>query len=75
MRKFLFSTTPGEDPAIFSISSKDFISIDIIPQPNEYVEYTDFMRTNSLAFMNSPVTGEGYISTGWDTYHSWEDGR
>ena len=70
-----FSTIPGEDPAIFSISSKDFVSVDIIPQDNNYVEYIDFMRENDLAFLNSPVAGEGWISTGWDTYHSWEDGR
>ena len=73
--QYLFSTKPGEDPAIFAISSRDFISIEMIPQPNNYVEYKEFMRANEIVFSNSPVEGEGYISTGWDTYHAWEDGR
>ena len=47
----------------------------MIAQPNHYVEYSDFMRENDLVFMNSPVAGEAYISTAWDTYHNWEDGR
>merc|ERR1719242_1358430 len=70
-----FSTTPGANPSIFSMSSRDFVSINIIPQPIDYIEYTDFMRANDLSFLNSPVAGEGWISTGWDTYHAWEDGR
>jgi len=57
------------------MSSRDFVSINIIPQPIDYIEYTDFMRANDLSFLNSPVAGEGWISTGWDTYHAWEDGR
>ena len=72
---FYFSTTPGANPSIFSMSSRDFVSINIIPQPIDYIEYIDFMRANDLSFLNSPVAGEGWISTGWDTYHAWEDGR
>ena len=64
-------------PKIFLRKNKveDFESVEMISQPRGYVEYSDFMRENSLVFMNSPVAGEAYITTGWNDYHNWEDGR
>ena len=70
-----FSTMRGEDPSIFSISSNEFSTLEIIPRPNGYVNYDDFLRKNNFVLSNSPVNGECYILTAWDTYHLWEDGR
>jgi len=70
-----FSTTPGDDPAIFSLNSIDISTIEIVWQPAGYVEYNDYMRTNGHVFTQPPVDGETWISRGWDAYHLWEDGR
>ena len=70
-----FSTMRGDDPSIFSVSSNEFSTLEIIPRPNGYVNYDDFLRKNNFVLSNSPVDGECYILTAWDTYHLWEDGR
>jgi len=70
-----FSVTPGDDPAVFDLSTSDIFSIKLREQPNNLVEYKLYMREHDHVFHFTPVEGEVWISAAWDSYHAWEDGR
>ena len=44
------STIPGDDPAIFSLSSAQMESVKLIPRPEGYVDYVDYMRRRGQVF-------------------------
>merc|ERR1719210_1280414 len=70
-----FSTTPGDSPAIFSLSNQVIASISLVGAPEGSVEYRMYMRQHGHVFSEVPTEGEVWISTSWDKYHPWEDGR
>jgi len=70
-----FSVTPGEDPAIFDLTTDDIVTVKLRDQPGNLVEYQQFMRQHGYVFENVPAEGEIWISCAWDKYHAWEDGR
>jgi len=70
-----FSVMAGGDPAIFSVSSADIVSILVVKQPNTLVDYKEYMRAHDYVLQKVPVEGEVYILEDWTTYHAWEDGR
>ena len=70
-----FSVTPGDDPAVFDLSTAAIFSIKVREQPSNLVEYKMFMREHDHVFHHTPVEGEVWISRAWDSYHTWEDGR
>jgi len=70
-----FSTNPGDDNAIFSLSSSVITSIHLMDQPPTMQEYRAYVRTHGHVFSNVPVEGEVWISNAWGGYHAWEDGR
>ena len=70
-----FSTTPGDSAAMFSLSSRDILAISMVAAPVGAVEYRTYMRQRGHVFTYVPTEGEVWVSTGWDKYHLWEDGR
>ena len=72
---FILSTKPGDDNAIFSLSSSVITSIHLMDQPPTMQEYRAYVRTHGHVFSNVPVEGEVWISNAWGGYHAWEDGR
>jgi len=70
-----FSVTPGESPAIFTLTTEDIVTITITGQPHGFQEYQQFMRASGNVFSVTPVREETWISRAWDSYHTWEDGR
>lgn len=70
-----FSVEPGQDPAIFTLSSRDILSIEVMAQPRGLVEYREYMRGHGYTYHIVPLEVETYIAEAWTTYHSWEDGR
>jgi len=70
-----FSTKPGDSPAIFSLSNQVIASISLVGAPEGSVEYRMYMRQHGHVFSEVPTEGEVWISTSWDKYHPWEDGR
>jgi len=70
-----FSVTPGDNPAIFDLSTATIETIFIEEQPEDLVDYKFYMREHGHVFHNTPVEGEIWISSAWDSYHRWEDGR
>merc|ERR1719510_2097261 len=47
----------------------------MVAAPEGAVEYRLYMRQHGHVFSYVPTEGEVWISTGWDKYHQWEDGR
>lgn len=70
-----FSTNPGDSAAMFSLSSRDILAISMMAAPVGAVEYRTYMRQHGHVFTYVPTEGEVWVSTGWDKYHLWEDGR
>jgi len=70
-----FSTTPGDQAAIFSLSNREIASISLVTAPEGAVEYRQYSRQHGHVFSEVPTEGEVWISTSWDKYHPWEDGR
>jgi len=70
-----FSTTPGADNSVFSVSSEDITKIELVARAVDQVEYRTYMRTHGHVFSQVPVEGEVWVSCGWGGYHTWEDGR
>jgi len=70
-----FSVTPGQDPAVFSVTSADIANITLVGQPEGLSEYQSYMRQHEHVFKVTPVQGEIWISRDWTGYHTWEDGR
>lgn len=70
-----FSVLPGQDPAIFSLSTSNIVTISMVPRPDGLEEYQLYMRLHGHVFSYTPVEGETWISRAWDSYHTWEDGR
>jgi len=70
-----FSVEAGQDPAIYSMSSSSIVSITLIGQPTNLVQYQLYMRQHGHVFHNTPVEGESWILKAWESYHLWEDGR
>jgi len=70
-----FSTSPGESNSVFTLSSANILTITLVEQPVETVEYRIYVREHGHVFSHVPVEGEVWISRAWDSYHLWEDGR
>lgn len=70
-----FSVHPGSDSAIFTLSSGDISSILVLRHSPTWQDYREYMRGQGHVLEVPPVEGEIYILTGWDSYHTWEDGR
>ena len=47
---FLFSTTPGADNSVFSVSSEDITKIELVARAVDQVEYRTYMRTHGHVF-------------------------
>jgi len=70
-----FSTSPGESNSVFTLSSANILTITLVEQPVDTVEYRIYVREHGHVFSHVPVEGEVWISRAWDSYHLWEDGR
>lgn len=70
-----FSTSPGELNSVFTLSSANILTITLVEQPVDTVEYRIYLREHGHVFSHVPVEGEVWISRAWDSYHLWEDGR
>jgi len=70
-----FNVLAGQDPAIFSLSSSNIVSITLVGCPSNLVEYQFYMRKHGHVFHSTPAEGESWILRAWDSYHTWEDGR
>jgi len=70
-----FSTSPGESNSVFTLSSANILTITLVEQPVDTVEYRIYLREHGHVFSHVPVEGEVWISRAWDSYHLWEDGR
>ena len=57
------------------MSTADILTVTLRDQPTNLVEYKMYMRQHHHVFHNVPVEGEVWISSAWDSYHAWEDGR
>ena len=62
---FLFSTTPGADNSVFSVSSEDITKIELVARAVDQVEYRTYMRTHGHVFSQvSFILEEEKISAG-----------
>merc|ERR1712241_1361166 len=58
-----FSTRPGDQAAIFSLSNREIASISLVTAPEGAVEYRQYSRQHGHVFSEVPTEGEVWIST------------
>lgn len=71
-----FATSFDSPNAVFTVSTETIQSIKIVPlKEANSISYRQYMRNHKLTINKQPIEGETWISTAWESYHRWEDGR
>ena len=61
--------------AIFSVNTDEIASIIIVALPVGQITYANYMRSQRITVHSQPMQDEMWCSTGFQSYHAWEDGR
>ena len=61
--------------AIFSVNTDEIVSIHVVEPPVGQIAYANYMRSQRITIHSQPMQDEMWCSTGFQSYHTWEDGR